>query len=175
MPFKAFAKAYPEGKVFLNKIPKFSKNPIMFFFDHAVELVFLWGILPHDRTQSLLFNTMDHEDDRLHSKEYVWGFNVGKDSVAYTQDAIREHNNLINVQVGGRAIVVAYDPEFDSVGVFYNDSGSPVASVDFRGESDRGKLARVETVKAGTYWCVWVNFFPETDLNRLDAVLEAVA
>ncbi|HDY83978.1 MAG: hypothetical protein DRQ65_01350 [Gammaproteobacteria bacterium] len=175
MPFKAFAKAYPEGKVFLNKIPKFSKNPIMFFFDHAVELVFLWGVLPHDRTQSLLFNTMDHEDDRLHSKEYVWGFNVGKDSVAYTQDAIREHNDLINVQVGGRAIVVAYDPEFDSVGVFYNDSGSLVTSVDFRGESDRGKLARVETVKAGSYWCVWVNFFPETDLNRLGAVLEAVA
>jgi Protein of unknown function (DUF3179) len=175
MPFKAFAKAYPDGKVFLNKIPKFREQPIVCLFDHLVELVFLWGVVPHDRTQALMFNTMDHEDTRLHSKEYVWGFNVGKDSVAYTQDAIREHNDLINVQVGGRDIVVAYDPQFESVGVFYNDSGSPVTSVDFRGESDQGTLARVETVKAGSYWCVWVNYFPETDLNRVDAALEAVA
>ena len=168
MPFKAFAKAYPEGKVFLNKIPKFSENPVMCLFDHFVELVFLWGTVPHDRTRSLLFKTMDHEDDRLHSKEYVWGFNVGKDSVAYTQDAIREHGDLINLQLGGRDVVVAYDPEFESVGVYYNDSGAPVNSINFWGQSDRGKLARVETVKAATYWCVWANFFPETDLNRYE-------
>jgi hypothetical protein len=175
MPFKAFAKAYPQGKVFLNKIPTFRENPLVCLFDHFVELVFLWGVVPHDRTQALMFKTMEHQDDRLHSKEYVWGFNVGKDSVAYTQDAIREHNDLINVQVGGRDIVVAYDPQFESVGVFYNDSGVPVTSIDFWGASDRGKLARVETVKAGSYWCVWVNYFPETDLNRLNVALEAVA
>ena len=70
---------------------------------------------------------MDHEDGRLHRKEYVWGFNVGRDSVAYTQDMIREHGDLINVRVGGRDIVVAYDPDFESVGVYYNDSGMPVA------------------------------------------------
>jgi hypothetical protein len=175
MPFKAFARAYPEGKVFLNKIPRFSENPFMCLFDHFVELVFLWGTVPHDRTRALLFETMDHEDHRLHSKEYVWGFNVGKDSVAYTQDAIREHDDLINVRVGGRDIVVAYDPDFESIGVYYNDSGAPVAWVNFWGESDRGKLSRVETVKAASYWCVWANFFPETDLNRLAPALEAVA
>jgi hypothetical protein len=176
MPFKAFAKAYPEGKVFLNKIPKFGKNPILFLLDHFVEIVFLWATVSHDRTHELLCKTIDHEDDRLHRKEYVWGFNVGKDSVAYTQDMIREQGNLINVQVGGRDIVAAYDPEFESVGVYYNDSGAPVTSINFWGESDRGKLARVETVKAATYWFVWVNYFPETDLNRLgDAQLEAAA
>ena len=175
MPFKAFARAYPKGKVFLNKIPKFTSNPLLFLFDHFVEIVFLWGTIPHDRTQSLMFNTMEHEDDRLHSKEYVWGFNVGKESVAYTQDFIQEHNNLINRHLGGRNIVVAYDPEFESVGVYYNDSDSPVTRIDFWGESDQGKLARVETVKAATYWCVWVNYFPETDLNTLPPALEAVA
>ena len=175
MPFKAFAKAYPEGKVFLNKIPKFTSNPLLFLFDHFVEIVFLWGTIPHDRTTSLMFNTMDHEDDRLHRKEYVWGFNVGKESVAYTQDFIQEHNNLINTRLGDRNIVVAYDPEFQSVGVYYNDSDTPVTRIDFWGESDQGKLARVETVKAGTYWCVWVNYFPETDLNILSPALEAVA
>ncbi len=175
MPFKAFAKAYPDGKVYLNKIPKFTESPLLCLFDNFVEMVFLWGTVPHDRMQALMFQTMDHEDDRLHNKEYVWGFNVGKDSVAYTQDAIREHNELINVQVGGRAIVVAYDPEFESVGVYYNDSGQPVTSIDFWGESDRGKLARVETVKAATYWCVWVNYYPETDLNRFGALQQAAA
>ena len=175
MPFKAFAKAYPQGKVFLNKIPKFSKNPLLFLFDHVVEIAFLWITVPHDRTQALLCDTMDHGDERLHAKEYVWGFNVGKDSVAYSQDFIRQHNDLINVRVGDRDIVVAYDSEFESVGVYYNDSGTPVTSIDFWGESDQGKLARVETVKAATYWCVWINYYPETDLNRMDVALEAVA
>jgi len=175
MPFKAFAKAFPEGKVFLNKITPFRKNPILFLFDHFVEIVFLWATVSHDRTHALLCKTMDHDDDRLSRKEYVWGFNVGRDSVAYTQDMIREHGDLINVQVGGRDIVVAYDPQFESVGVYYNDSGAPVTSIDFWGESDRGKLARVETVKAASYWFVWVNYFPETDLNRLPVALEAAA
>lgn len=169
MPFNKFAKAYPNGTVFLNKIPRFSRNPFLFLFDHFVEIVFLWGTVPHDRTQSLLFQTMDHEDDRLHSKEYVWGFNVGKDSVAYTRDFIREHENLINTRVGGRDIVVAYDPEFESVGIYYNDTGDAVTDIDFWGHSNVGTLARVETVKAATYWSVWVNYFPETDLNRLGA------
>ena len=175
MPFKAFAKAYPEGKVFLNKIPKFSKHPILFLFDHFVEIVFLWATVSHDRTHSILCDTVEHEDDRLHRKEYVWGFNVGTDSVAYTLDTIREHDDLINVKVGGRDVVVAYDPEFESVGIYYNDTGAPVSKVNFWGESDRGKLSRVETVKAASYWFVWVNYFPETDLNRLAPALEAVA
>jgi hypothetical protein len=167
MPFKAFAKAYPEGKVFLNKIPGFRKNPLLFLFDHFVEIVFLWATVSHDRTHALLCKTMDHEDDRLPRKEYVWGFNVGRDAVAYTQDAIREHGDLINVRVGNRDIVVSYDPEFESVGIYYNDSGAPVSSVNFWGESDRGQLARIATVKAASYWFVWANYFPETDLNRL--------
>jgi hypothetical protein len=33
----------------------------------------------------------------------------------------------------------------------------------------------VETVKAGAYWCVWINYFPETDLNRLPEALQAAA
>jgi hypothetical protein len=172
MPFKAFERAYPEGKVFLNKIVPFRRNPVLFLFDHFVEIVFLWATVAHDRTQFLMCETMDHKSDSLHAKEYVWGFNVGRDSVAYTQDFIRDHNDLINVEIGGRNIVVAYDPNYESVGIYYNDSGRPVSQIDFWGESDQGKLRRVETVKAATYWCVWFNYFPETDLNRFT---EAVA
>ncbi len=172
MPYKAFKKAFPEGKVFLNKIPKFTQNPFLWLVDNIVEQVFLWGTIPHDRTESLLFETLDVDDKRLRRKEYVWGFNVGQDSVAYTEDFIRENNNLINVVVGDREIVVTYDPDFDSVGVYYNDSGQAISDINFWGESDQGKLARVETVKAGLYWCVWANFYPETDLNRLAVAAE---
>lgn len=166
MPFRTFAKAYPNGTVFLNKIPKITQNPFLWLFDNLVEIVFLWGTVPHDRNNNLLFETMDVDDDRLRRKDYVWGFNIGKDSVAYTEDFIRENGNLVNARVGDRDIVAAYDPEYESVGIWYNDSGNPVTRVDFWGDSDQGKLQRVETVKAATYWCVWVNFFPETDLNR---------
>ena len=166
MPFRAFAQAYPNGTVFLNKIPKFTKNPLLWLMDHFVEIVFLWGTVPHDRNEKLLFETMDVHDDRLRRKEYVWGFNIGKDSVAYTEEFIRSNGNLVNASVGGRDIVAAYDSEYESVGIWYNDSGHPVTRIDFWGESDQGKLPRVESVKAATYWCVWVNYFPETDLNR---------
>ena len=166
MSFKGFQKAYPDGKVFLNKIPKFTKNPLYYIIDQLVEAIFLWGTIGHDRQEALMFNTMDVEDNRLPKKEYVWGFNIGKDSVAFTQDFIEEHNNLINAKVGGKDIVVSYDRAYDSVGIYYNDSDEDISSIDFFGQSDKGLLPRVETVKAAIYWCVWVNFFPETDLNR---------
>ena len=175
MTFRGFEKAFPDGKVFLNKIPSFRKNPVVWLFDNLVELFFLMIIVPHDNKESLAFNTMDVIDDRLKMKEYVWGFNVGRDSVAYTEQFIHEQGDLINTEVGDRDIVVAYDPEYESIGIYYNDSGGPVSEINFRGESDRGKLARVETVKAACYWCVWVNYFPETDINRVSSSLQAAA
>ncbi|MEH6607577.1 MAG: DUF3179 domain-containing (seleno)protein [Pseudomonadales bacterium] len=175
MPLRAFEKAFPDGKVFLNKIPSFLKNPFLCLFDHIIEWVVIVIVAIHDTKESLLFNTMDVIDDRLRMKEYVWGFNVGKDSVAYTEQFIHQNGDLINTTVGGRDIVCAYDSHYESMGIYYNDSGAPVSEIDFWGESDRGKLQRVETVKAAAYWCVWVNYFPETDLNRAPVSLEAAA
>jgi len=71
------------------------------------------------------------------------------------------------VKVGGRDIVVSYDNVYESIGVYYNDSGNEVTKIDFFGESDQGKLQRVETVKAGPFWMSWANFFPQTDINRV--------
>ncbi len=47
----------------------------------------------------------------------------------------------------------------------YNDSGQLVKEIDFFGKSDQGDLKRVETVKAGLYWFVWINYYPESQLN----------
>ncbi|MEZ9783351.1 DUF3179 domain-containing (seleno)protein [Vibrio breoganii] len=165
MPFKEFAKAYPEGEVFLNKITPFTKNPVMFLWDWIVEIVFLWATVAHHRTQSLLCKTMDVIDDRLYRKELVWGFTINKESMAYTEDYIIENGNVVNATVGGKDIVAAYDPEYKSVNIWYNTSGKPVTEVDFFGKSDQGELKRVETVKAGMYWFVWINYYPESQLN----------
>jgi len=33
--------------------------------------------------------------------------------------------------------------------------------------SDQGQLKRVETLKSGMFWHVWVEFFQHTDINRV--------
>ncbi|BFM18167.1 hypothetical protein R50073_43500 [Maricurvus nonylphenolicus] len=165
MPFGAFAKAYPNGEVFLNKIPAFTKNPLLWALDHLVEIIFLWGTVPHHNSEKLLFNTMDVNDNRLRRKELVWGFTIGQDSMAYTEAYIREKGNIVNTRIGGQDIVASYDPEYASVNIWYNHRGTTITQVDFFGHSDKGQLQRVETVKAGLYWCVWINYFPESQLN----------
>jgi hypothetical protein len=93
--------------------------------------------------------------------------NIAEDAVCYTDDFIGENNGLINATIGGRDIVVSYDPKYESVGVWYNESGLPVTQIDFFGKSDQGQLKRVETLKSGMFWHVWVEFFQHTDINRV--------
>lgn len=166
MTMRGFEKAYPNGSVFLNKIVPFRKSPLLFLLDHVVEAVFLWGTVPHHTNESLLFETMNIKDERLLLKDLVWGFNVGEDAVAYTEEYVREQEGLINTHVGGRNIVVAWDDTHESLGIYYNDTGAPIEAIDFWGNAGQHSLPRVETVKAGSYWCVWVNYFPQTDVNR---------
>ena len=112
-------------------------------------------------------DNMSHFDDRLPNKTYVWGVNSGDDAVCFTQDFVVEHGNVVNSSVGGRAVVAAWDPIYESLGVYYNDSGAPVESIDFFGNTDKGRESRVESLKAGLFWHVWVEFFPHTDINRI--------
>jgi hypothetical protein len=164
MSFRGFQKAYPEGTVFLNKP---SSNPLLRLFDMAMDTAFTSGIVRQHNEAKPLMNNMTHHDDRLPNKTYVWGVNIGEDAVCYTDDFIGENNGLINATIGGRDIVVAYDSKYESVGVWYNDSGVPVTQIDFFGHSDQGQLKRVETLKSGMFWHVWVEFFQHTDINRV--------
>ena len=84
-------------------------------------------------------DNMSHYDDRLPNKTYVWGINIGDDAVCYTQDFIVAQGNLINATVGGRKIVVAYDPIYESVGAYYNDGDGPVSRIDFFGSKRPGQ------------------------------------
>ena len=171
MTFRGFQKAFPDGTVFLNRIPRFWKNPLLCILDNFVEAIFLWGTIPHHTNESLAFDTMDVKDDRLLLKDLVWGFNVGTDAVAYTEEYVREQGGMINTRVGDRDIVVAWDEQYESLGIYYNDTGRRVSAIDFWGDTESGRLQRVDTVKAASYWCVWVNYYPMTDLNRASHIV----
>lgn len=169
MTFRAFQKAFPEGEVFINKPPA---NPILRLLDLGTEITFGWGVGRQHQESAPVMDNMSHFDDRLPNKTYVWGVTVGSDAVCWTDDFIVEQGWLINAQVGGRDLVVQIDPIYESLGVWYNDSGQPVTRCDFWGNSDQGQLTRVETLRPGMFWHVWVEFFPHTDINRIGAQLQ---
>lgn len=166
MPLWAFEKAYPQGEVFVNVRPRWYQNPFASAYDLMIEMLFTTGISYQHRFEKPICDTMRHYDARLPHKEYVWGFNVGDDYVAYTQDYLRAQGNLVNATVGGRDVVVVYDTDYDSIGAYYNDTGALITEIDFFGDTELGRLQRVETLKAGVYWFIWCNFFSQTDLNR---------
>lgn len=167
MPLWAFEKAYPDGEVFVNPRPRWFENPFASAYDLMIEMLFTTGISYQHRFEKPICDTMSHYDDRLPHKEYVWGFNVGEDYLAYTKQQVLEAGSLINTVVGGRDCVIAYDVNYDSIGVYYNDTGAPITEIDFFGNTPSAQLARVESLKAGVYWFIWCNFFPSTSINRV--------
>jgi len=171
MSFRGFEKAYSQGTVFLNKIPTFADSPFLSILDNIVEGVVLWGTAAHHHSEDLLFETMSHEDGRLPRKALVWGISVGDDAAAFTQDFIVEQGNVLNVRVGDRDLVLAFDAQFESIGAFENKSGQPILQIDFWGNSNQGCLTRTEMLYPGLYWFVWANFFPNTKLNEDALVL----
>jgi hypothetical protein len=164
MSFRGFAKAYPEGTVFLNKP---SEILLLRLFDMAVDVVYVPGIIRQHNEAKPLIDNMTHYDDRMHNKAYIWGVNIGRDAVCYTDDFIIENGGLINATIGGNDVVVAYDQIYESLGVWYNDSDVPISEIDFFGKSDQGQLQRVETLKPGMFWHAWVEFYPHTEINRV--------
>lgn len=171
MSFKAFAKVYPQGKVFLNKPVSFLKNPPLYLLDKMVEATFLVSLVPHHAEEALIMDNVPHKDDRLRKKTLVWGVTVNGASAAYTEEFVRNHDNLINVTVGGQAMVFAYFPEFDSLGAYYNDTDRDITQIDFGGQTDNVTLKRVNNLQAGGYWFVWANYFPNTTINDLGTTL----
>ena len=60
---------------------------------------------------------------------------MGDDYVAYMEEFIHEHSDLLNIVLGGPNVVVAYHKDFDSVGMYVNNTGEPVNWIEFRGNS----------------------------------------
>jgi hypothetical protein len=172
MTFRGFRKAYPNGTVFINKP---SSNILLALFDRVLETVFSSEIARQHRIAAPVMDNMTRDDDRLHNKTYVWGVQINGDAVCWTDDFVVENGNLINAAVGGRDLVIAWDPKFESLGVWYNDTGAPVTEIDFFGNTPAGRLKRVDVLKPGMFWHVWAEFYPHTDINRIRSADTAAA
>lgn len=170
MPFKSFRKLYPDGNVFVNEIASFRENPLLAAWDRLVRHgMMLWGVglnwIPNEKPA---FPTIEYTDRRLPMKELIYAISVGDDHVAYSKDFIIAQGNLINVGIGGRAVVIYYAPEYDSVAAFFNTTGAPVTRVDLFGKLPDGtQLPRVNTLKSRFFWFIFVEFYPDTDVNRV--------
>jgi len=164
MTFRGFQKAYPEGTVFINKPPS---NPILYLFDMVIEMVFSSSIDRQHRESKPVMDNMTHYDDRLPNKTYVWGVSFGDDAVCWTDDFLVDQGNVVNAEVGGHPLIIAWDPRYESLGAWYNDTGAPVTEIDFFGNTPAGQLKRVEALRPGLFWHVWVEYFPHTDINRV--------
>lgn len=175
MPFGKFTKAYPEGRVFSRKRATMVRNPALAIYDKFWEALFYMAIHRQKQEDAPIFPTLRNFDDRLPTKQNVWGFNVGNDYVCYTIPFVKEQGNLLNVLVGDRNIVVHWDEEYESLGIWYNDSDTAVSSMNFFGQSNVGNHERVENVKAGCFYGMWFNFFPQTDVNRLPLLSTVLA
>ncbi len=107
MPLWAFENVFPKGRVFLNPIPSFSENPFLAVYDRLMHMIFTHGIADQATKEEPTFPTIRRFDERLPNKTKIYGANVGEDYVAYTEDFIHQHGGLLNVEIGGRSIVVA--------------------------------------------------------------------
>ena len=58
-------------------------------------------------------------------------------------------------------------PKYESVVAWYNEFGVTITKIDFFDNSDQGQIKRVETLKSGMFWHVWVEFFQHTDIHRI--------
>ncbi len=170
MPFRSFRALYPEGRVFVNEITPLTDNPMVALWDNLVRnVMMLWGVgLQWDDPDNAAFPTITEPDPRLPMKQRIYALNVGDDYVAYTKDFIIQQGGLINVVIGGRAVVIAYDNKYDAVAAFFNDDSTAVTEVDLFGRTASGRqLRRVNTLKSDLFWFIFAEFYPHTDLNRV--------
>ena len=159
-----FKRAFPDGEVYFNPI---EESPWWRKLSFVPFILFAGPFLQRNRdpsTEAMAF-PIDRNDDRLHPKTQVYGVRIGGENVVYTKDFVLDNGGVVHANIGGRKIVVAYDADFDSVGAFYTSDN--VKSVDVYGNSEIGKLDRVETFQSEVIWGVWQHFMTDTDINRI--------
>jgi hypothetical protein len=73
---------------------------------------------------------------------------------------------LLNTELGSRKIVVAWFPEFETLGVFLRERDGEVfevTDIDPYGTTPDGRLERLP-IYSGVLWMVWSHWFPDTVL-----------
>ena len=175
MTMKNYLRAYPQGEVFINDykmFKSFNKNPIKYIYDTIADFVFDQVVTTQAIKPEPMFPTIKNIDPRLPAKEKVWGFNVGQNYVALTENFVRDGPNggVRNINVGGIPLVASWDAESSSLGIWHRRTDDPILTTvnihgNYKGNPTKEPLSRLATVKNGAFWCVWANFFPQTKVN----------
>jgi len=170
MPFRAFKHLYPNGMVFINEISGLTDNLVLALWDRLVRNgMMLWGVglnwLDNDKPA---FPTIEFKDTRLPMKELVYAISVNGEHVAYSIGFIKQQGNIINTIIGEAPIVINYDTQLDIVTAFFKNDEAPVNKINVFGKIPGGvQLERVNTLKSKLFWFVFVEFYPDTDVNRV--------
>ncbi len=157
MSWKSFKSIYPHGEVFEYKFDRWLDSLLLAVFDDGMKQQF-------DPASGPLFPTLSLKDERLPLKEQIWGLNINGEQVAFARSFF-DKQPTYNTTVGGLPIVLSYNIEYDTLGVFQRDSDVEVTEVDIYGNSPASKLARVPSYN-GVFWMVWSHFFPETRVMK---------
>jgi hypothetical protein len=155
MSWQSFKEIYPQGKVFF--------NPYNSLREKFIDIVFGLPLrdYPNPERDEPMFPTLDLADARLPNKEKVWGIAGGDDALAISRDYFRQQP-VINETVGGIPVVIAYYPEYGTVGGFsreLNGEVLQVTEIDVYGNTPQGKLRRIDMFSE-VYWMVWAHFHP---------------
>jgi hypothetical protein len=128
------------------------------------------------------------EDDRLSTKEFVIGVQVGSDAVAYPFRYLSEIP-VVNDTVGERPVLVVFDAEHASGVVFSREVDGRVLTFEWEealrlrdketgsiwdglngraisGELEGATLARVKSTRS--FWFGWKDFYPDTRVWGLE-------
>ena len=158
MPWGSFKKLYPDGQVF-----RVDETGPYALIDKITYALFVSGLEPHYNGPDPLFPTLRLDDDRLPAKERIWGINIDGEQLAYTRSFL-EKNNVHNTTLAGKPVVVAWFPEYETLGVFsrsVNGRVLEVNQVDPYGNTSDGKLERLPQYPH-VFWMVWSHWYPQT-------------
>lgn len=156
MSWRAYRDLYPEGSVAYIKF----RRPLERVLDFLMPMDAAHG------GDDWMFNTVDLDDERLHSKEQIIGVADAGESVAYTRDAL-VRAGVTNVSVGHKRLVLAYIPDHDVIVAFdrtVDGREVVVEDVDFFGRTESQVQLERAFVHTGPMWAVWVHYFPYTEL-----------
>ncbi|MCW8328402.1 DUF3179 domain-containing protein [Photobacterium sp. SDRW27] len=156
--WKSFKEIYPQATVFIYEFNRALDTLLLALFEGPMEKQF-------SNEHGAIFPTLDMNDDRLPTKELVWGFDFGDVQAAFTR-TFAQNNPIYQFELNGHPLVLVYDEKHDIVNLFdgvLNDAPAEFESIDFRGETENGKLNQLP-LHNGVFWMVWSHWYPSTQV-----------
>lgn len=156
--WKSFKELYPQATVFIYEFNRVLDSLLLALFEGPMEKQF-------SNEHGAIFPTLDMNDDRLPSKEQVWGFDFGDIQAAFTR-TFAQDNPIYQFELNGHPLVLVYDEAHDIVNLFdgiLNGTKAEFESINFRGETDNGTLNQLP-LHNGVFWMVWSHWYPDTQV-----------